>query len=133
MSVTISRGFRDISLSFTRHPVTNDIIILKNEDAIKKSVINLVRTRIGERFFNPLIGTSVESSLFELQGLELSALLEEEIRTLLLNFEKRIQLKRVDIETPDDSYDLNIRLEYEIVGLGLPTQEIDFLLQSTRA
>jgi phage baseplate assembly protein W len=132
MSVTISRGFRDISLSFNRHPVTNDIIILKNEDAIKKSVINLVRTRLGERFFNPLIGTSVESSLFELQGLELSALLEEEIRTLLLNFEKRIQLKRVDIEIPEDSYDLNIRLEYEIVGLSLPTQQIDFLLQTTR-
>ncbi len=132
MSVTISRGFKDISLSFNKHPVTNDIIILKNEDAIKKSVINLVRTRLGERFFNPLIGTSVESSLFELQGLELSALIEEEIKILILNFEKRVQLKRVDIETPEDSYDLNIRIEYDIVGLSLPTQEIDFLLQSSR-
>ena len=55
MSISISRSFKDISLSFSRHPVTNDILILKNEDAIKKSVINLVRTSIGERFFNNLL------------------------------------------------------------------------------
>ena len=50
MAVTISRAFRDISLSFKKHPVTNDVIALKNEDAIKKSVINLCRTRLNERF-----------------------------------------------------------------------------------
>ena len=56
MAITISRSFKDISLSFSRHPVTNDVIVLKNEDAIKKSVVNLVRTRVGERFFNNLLG-----------------------------------------------------------------------------
>ena len=65
MVVKISRAFKDISLSFTKHPVTNDVIVLKNEDAIKKSVVNLCRTRINERFFNDLLGTSIEDSLFE--------------------------------------------------------------------
>ena len=66
MAITISRGFKDISLSFSKNPITNDILTLQNEDAIKKAVINLVRTQIGERFFNNLIGTSLEKSLFEL-------------------------------------------------------------------
>jgi hypothetical protein len=52
MALGISRAFKDISLSFARHPVTNDVLAIKNEDAIKKSVLNLVRTEIGERFFN---------------------------------------------------------------------------------
>ena len=61
-----SRSFRDISLSFKRHPITNDVTVLKNEDAIKKSVINLIRTKVGERFFNDILGTSVGDTLFEL-------------------------------------------------------------------
>jgi phage baseplate assembly protein W len=132
MAITISRGFKDISLSFARHPVTNDIVVLKNEDAIKKSVINLVRTRIGERFFNNLLGTTVESSLFELQNLELAALLEEQIRTVLVNFERRIVVKSVYAEAVEDSYEIQIRIEYDIVGQGFPPQKIDFLLQPTR-
>ena len=60
----ISRAFKDISLSFKKHPVTNDVTVLRNEDAIKKSVINLTRTRINERFFNDLLGTSVADNLF---------------------------------------------------------------------
>ena len=61
-----SKAFKDINLSFKRHPVTNDIIMLKNEDAIKRAVQNLVRTQIGERFFNTKLGTRITSSLFEL-------------------------------------------------------------------
>ncbi len=132
MTIPISRGFKDISLSFSRHPVTNDIVILKNEDAIKKSVINLVRTQVGERFFNPLIGTKVQSSLFELQNVEIAAILEEDIRTVLVNYEGRVSVKNVNVEAEEDSYNLQIRIEYDIVGQGFPPQKIDFLLQPTR-
>lgn len=132
MAVTISRSFKDISLSFTKHPVTNDIIILRNEDAIKKSVINLVRTRLNERFFNDLIGTSVDNTLFELGNSGISSFLNEEITTLLNNFEPRILLRNVEIETPDDTNDLNIKIAYDIVGLPFPTQNIEFILQPTR-
>ena len=132
MVVRISRAFKDISLSFTRHPVTNDITVLKNEDAIKKSVINLCRTRINERYFNDLLGTSIDDSLFETNLNDIASFLEREISTLLSNFEPRIKLTNVLIDSLVDSYELQIRIEYEITGLPFPTQNIEFLLQPTR-
>ena len=132
MVVKISRAFKDISLSFTKHPVTNDVTVLKNEDAIKKSVINLCRTRINERFFNDLLGTSIEDSLFETNLDDISSFLEREITVLLKNFEPRIRLTNVIVESLVDSYELQIRIEYDITGLPFPSQNIDFLLQPTR-
>ena len=132
MAVTISRSFKDISLSFAKHPVTNDLIILKNEDAIKKSVINLIRTRLNERFFNDLLGTSVENSLFELADSDLFSFLEEEILTLIKNFEPRINIKSILFEFIKDSNNLNIKISYDIVGLPFPIQNIEFILQPTR-
>jgi phage baseplate assembly protein W len=132
MAVTISRSFKDISLSFSRHPVTNDIVILKNEDAIKRSVINLVRTRLGERFFNNLLGTSVDKSLFEIQNSDITPFLEEEISNLLNNFEIRIKVKDITTESDPDSNDLNIRISYDIIGQPFPKQNIEFILQPTR-
>jgi phage baseplate assembly protein W len=130
--VRISRKFKDISLSFTRNPVTNDIMTLFNDDAIKKSVVNLVRTRVGEKFFNSLIGTNVENSIFELQSATLARSLEEEIETLLNNFEPRISLSSVKITYPEESNELNVTLSYDIIGLPIPTQTVEFLLQPTR-
>ena len=132
MVVKISRAFKDISLSFTKHPVTNDVTVLKNEDAIKKSVINLCRTRINERFFNDLLGTSIEDSLFETNLDDISSFIEREISVLLKNYEPRITLTNVIAESLVDSYELQIRVEYEITGLPFPTQNIEFLLQPTR-
>ena len=132
MVVKISRAFKDISLSFTRHPVTNDVTVLKNEDAIKKSVVNLCRTRITERFFNNLLGTSIEDSLFETNLNDIAPFIEREITVLLSNYEPRIRLNSVIVESLVDSYELQIRIEYEITGLPFPTQNIEFLLQPTR-
>lgn len=132
MAVKISRAFKDISLSFKRHPVTNDVTVLKNEDAIKKSVINLCRTRINERFFNELLGTSIEDSLFENNLSDISDFLEREVTTLIKNYEKRVTLKNVIARAVPDSNELSIRIEYEITGLPFPPQNIEFLLQPTR-
>ena len=127
-----SRSFKDISLSFTRSPITNDLVTLRNEDAIKKSVVNLCRTRLTDRFFNELLGTSIEDSLFETNLDDISSFLEKEITVLLKNYEPRITLRHVIIDSLVDSYELQIRIEYEITGLPFPTQNIDFLLQPTR-
>ena len=126
-----SRSFRDISLSFKRHPITNDVTVLKNEDAIKKSVINLIRTRVGERFFNDILGTSVGDTLFELDTFD-NDVLREEIIALLKNYEPRIELTNVFTETQTDTNDLLIQINYDIVGLPLPTQAIEFILQPSR-
>jgi phage baseplate assembly protein W len=128
----ISRKFTDISLSFVRNPVTNDILTINNADAIKKSVINLVRTRIGERFFNPLLGSSLEDSMFQLQTPEMSYSLELNIKTLLENYEPRISIFSVLVTSPEDSNDLNVRISFDIIGIPIPTQTVDFILQSTR-
>ena len=132
MPTKISRAFKDISLSFSKHPVTNDIIALKNEDAIKKSVINLCRTRIDERFFNELLGTTIEDTLFEVVGPDIGSSLEEEISTLLSNFEPRVDVSSVYVDTEQDHHGLYITIKYYIVGVPLPTQTIEFLLQPNR-
>jgi phage baseplate assembly protein W len=132
MAAQISRSFRDISLSFARNPVTNDILALRNEDAIKKAVINLVKTQIGERFFNFLLGTSTTSLLFELNTIEVSSVLEEQITTLLDNFEPRIRVRSIIVSPIDDTNELNVIINYDIVGLPFPPQNIEFILQPTR-
>ena len=128
----ISRAFKDISLSFKKHPVTNDVIVLRNEDAIKRSVINLTRTRINERFFNDLVGTSVQDALFENMNSGIEAALEQEITSLLTNYEPRIDLNSVYVIADQDSNALEIQVDYNIVGLPFPRQNIEFLLQPTR-
>ncbi len=128
----VSRAFRDISLSFKKHPVTRDVTILRNEDAIKKSVINLTRTRINERFFNELIGTSIGDSLFENMNSGIESALEEEITSLLSNYEPRIELNSVYVIANQDGNDVNVQVDYDIVGLPVPNQNIEFLLQPTR-
>ena len=131
-TTNVSRAFKDISLSFKKHPVTNDVTILRNEDAIKKSVINLTRTRINERFFNELIGTSIGDSLFENMNSGIESALEEEITSLLSNYEPRIELNSVYVIANQDGNDVNVQIDYDIVGLPLPNQNIEFLLQPTR-
>ena len=132
MAVQISRAFKDISLSFTRSPITNDLVTLRNEDAIKKSVVNLCRTRLTDRFFNELLGTSIEDALFELVGEDIGVSLEEEIKTLLTNFEPRIKLTQINIEDDIDENGLYITIRYNIIGLPFPEQNIEFLLQPSR-
>lgn len=129
---SVSRGFKDISLSFKRNPVTNDVISLRNEDAIKRSVINLVRTRIGERFFNPLLGSKVENYFFELADIGLEEPIRDEIRTVINNFEPRVRLRNVDVSLFPEDNAMEVSIVYDIVGLSVPQQAVNFILQPTR-
>jgi phage baseplate assembly protein W len=129
---SVSRGFKDISLSFKRNPVTNDIISLRNEDAIKRSVINLVRTRVGERFFNPLLGSKVDNYFFELADFTIVEPLRDEIRNVINNFEPRVVLRDVDIDLYPEDNSMDVSINYDIVGLSVPQQAITFVLQPTR-
>tara|TARA_B100001094_G_scaffold322098_1_gene370876 strand:- start:445 stop:849 length:405 start_codon:yes stop_codon:yes gene_type:complete len=128
----ISRGFRDISLSFKRHPITNDLVPLKDADAIKRAVQNLVRTKVGEVFFRNDIGTRITGSLFELASDDLVDPIATEIETVITNFEPRVDLTNVSVDPRPDENTLDIELSYNIVGLSLPTQIINFILEPTR-
>ena len=130
--VRISRKFRDISFSFARNPVNDDILSINDADAIKRAVINLVRTKSGERFYNSLVGTEVESSLFGVQSPEIANNLKIDIENVLKNYEPRVADVQVEVNYPLDSNEIYIQIAYTIVGLALPTQNIEFVLQSTR-
>ena len=127
-----SQGFKDISLSFKRHPITNDILPLKNEDAIKRSVQNLVRTRVGEVFFNSRIGTRISDSLFELSTDDFTNPIKMEVESVITNFEPRVLLDKVTVNSRPDSNALDIVIRYLIIGLSAPPQNISFILEPTR-
>jgi len=120
-----STTFRDISLSFIKHPVTNDIGVFSNEDAIRRS-------RLGERFYNDLIGTQIDDSLFELQTTFDAENIQDDISLLLENFEPRVNNVICQVAFPPDTNDMNVAIRYDVTGLALPTQTIEFVLQSTR-
>ena len=128
----VSRSFKDISLSFEPHPITKDLPVLKNANVIRRSVGNLVQTIPGERFFNPILGSSVYDSIFDLADFGTSSLIESEIVTTIDNFEPRVENVRV---TVDPRYDLNnfdVTIFFDIVGQELPSQEFSFILEATR-
>ncbi len=127
-----SQGFKDISLSFKRHPVTNDLLALKNEDAIKRSVQNLIRIQLGEVFFNDLVGTRITGSLFELANNNFVDPIKTEIETTILNNEPRVSLQSVDVISEPDSNSIDIKISYDLVGLSSPSQTLQFVLEPTR-
>lgn len=131
-AVRQSRSFKDISLSFRRHPVTNDVVSITNENAIKRSVRNLVETINSERPFNSLIGSEVRNSLFEPADRDILIRLETEIETSINNFEPRVNLRSVVATHPPDTNEISVEITYDIVGLPAPTQELTFILQPTR-
>ena len=128
----ISRTFKDISLSFKRHPVTNDIISLKNEDAIKRSIQNIVLTMVGEKAFVPYFGTNVNDSLFNLNTSVEAVGLKEQITTAINNFEPRVNNLNVTVTIDADSNDMYATIEYDIIGLPVPTQGVEVLLFPAR-
>ena len=128
----VSRSFKDISLSFEPHPVTKDLPVLKNANAIRRSVRNLVQTIPGERFFNPILGSSVYDSLFDLMDFGTSNLIEQEIVTTLRNFEPRVNNVRVRVSARPDQNNFDVTIFFDIVGAALPPQEFSFILEATR-
>ena len=127
-----SRVFKDINLSFKRHPVTNDVVTISNEDAIKRSVKNIVFTILGEKPFSPNFGSFVTQSLFDLTTGYDAITLEDEIKNVLYRFEPRIDNVIVYVTVSADSNEMNCTVQYDIVGIPGPTQEVDVLLFPAR-
>ena len=127
-----SRAFKDINLSFKRHPVTNDVLTVSNEDAIKRSVKNIIFTILGEKPFLPLFGSVINQSLFDLNTNLNEIRISDEIKQSLLNYEPRIDNIVVTASIYPDSNELNCIVQYDIVGIPAPTQEVDVLLFPAR-
>ena len=127
-----SRAFKDINLSFKRHPVTNDVITVRDEDAIKRSVKNIIFTILGEKPFEPDFGSVINDSLFDLSTNLSEIRVSDEIRQSLLNFEPRIENIDITVTVIPDSNELNCTIQYDIIGLPAPTQQVDVLLFPAR-
>ena len=127
-----SRAFKDINLSFKRHPVTNDVVSINDEDAIKRSIKNIIFTILGEKPFQPLFGSVINESLFELSTTLSEMKVSDEITQSLLNYEPRIANTEVTVSVYPDSNEMNVTVQYDIVGIPAPPQQVDVLLFPAR-
>jgi len=127
-----SKAFKDINLSFKRHPVTRDVVTISNEDAIKRSVKNIIFTILGEKPFSPIFGSNINSTLFELTTEFDAVRVQEEISSVLLNYEPRINNIKVNVSIPPDLNELDCTVQYDIVGIPTPSQSVDVLLFPAR-
>ena len=132
MKKRISRSFKDISLSFNVHPVTRDITVLKNENAIRRSVRNLVETIPRERFFNPNLGSDVRSSLFDFVDFGTASVIQKQIMTTIENFEPRVDNLKIDVFPKPDNNEFEVNIYFDIIGQQFPSQAFQFILEATR-
>jgi len=133
MTITrISRSFKDISLSFDPHPITKDVGILKDANAIIRSIRNLVETINTERFFNSTIGSQVRRSLFEFVDYGTAANIQSEIVIAIENYEPRVNNLKVEVDPRPDENSFEVNIFFDIVGLSVPRQTVNFILEATR-
>ena len=127
-----SQRFKDISLSFTPHPVTKDLPILANERAIIRSVRNLVETIPTERFFNSNLGSSIRDMLFDNFAGSSVMIIEDMVRTTVRNYEPRVGDIGVEVNASEDTNTVRVKVLFDIIGLEAPVQSFEFLLEPTR-
>ena len=128
----VKRKFKDLSMSFETNPLNDDLISLSDTCAIARSIRNIVFTSPGEKFFNPDFGSRISESLFENVD-EVSALaIEDEIKSSIINFEPRVNLLNTNVVPNPDDNEMNVTIEYEITGIDIPPQQLEFVLLPTR-
>ena len=128
----VSRGFKDISMSFEVNPINADIIGVKNDTAIARSIRNLVLTTPGERFFNESLGSEVSEVLFDNIDDISGAVIRDEIEQTIIRFEPRVKLTDVKVKPDYDNNEFNVTITYDIVGMDALPQQLNFALQPTR-
>jgi len=128
----VSQGFKDISMTFQSNPLNSDLIALKNETAISRSIRNIVFTLPGEKFFNENFGSRVGRSLFENVDEISASIIRDEIRNSINNYEPRVQLIEVQTIPDYDNGSFDVVINYRIIGADVPAQQLQFVLQPTR-
>ena len=128
----ISKGFKDISSSFQINPLNFDLIEIKNETAIARSVRNLVFTIPGERFFNENLGSRISNSLFENLDDVSATIIRDEIENTIQNYEPRVDLISVEVLPNYEEYSFDVNITYNIVGIDALPQKLTFALEQTR-
>ena len=128
----VKQEFKDVSMSFKVNPLNDDLIALKNSSAIARSIRNIVFTQPGEKFFNPNFGSRVSESLFDNVDNSSAIVIRDEIRNSIKNFEPRVKLLNVFVRPNSEFNEMNVTIEYEIIGIDVPPQQLEFVLLPTR-
>ena len=128
----VSQGFKDISASFQINPLSNDLIAVTNTNAIARSVRNLILTKKGEKPFEPNLGSGVYDLLFENMDKQTATVIRDEIILVLENYEPRIEIIEVLVKPNYDEGAMDVTLQYEVVGIDVPPQELTLALEPTR-
>ncbi len=124
--------FKDLSNTFKPHPVTGDLIVKKDVDSIKQSITNLLSTVKGERFFNSEIGSNLSSLLFQPLDVATAFSIKKEIATTIRNYEPRVNILEITVDTNFDDNGFDVELEYEIIGREDRPVNVSFFLESSR-
>ena len=128
----VSRGFKDLSMTFQSNPLNGDLIAIKNVNAITRSIRNIVLTTPGEKFFDPDFGSNVTRLLFENVDDITASQIQEEIEFSINNYEPRVKLIDVQVIADNDNASFDTIITYEVIGANVPPQALEFALQSTR-
>jgi len=128
----VSQGFKDISMSFQSNPLNRDLIGLKNENAISRSIRNIVFTLPGEKFFDENFGSNVTRSIFENIDDISASIIKDEITTSIENYEPRVTLVSVDANPDVDNNSFDVIIVYRVIGADVLPQQLEFVLQPTR-
>ena len=128
----VSQGFKDISMTFQSNPLNDDLIAIKNENAIARSIRNIVFTLPGEKFFNASFGSRITESLFENIDDINATLIADEIRESIDINEPRVELRNVEAFADFQNNGFDVIIRYEVIGADIPLQELQFVLQSSR-
>jgi phage baseplate assembly protein W len=128
----ISKEFKDISMTFQSNPLNRDLIGLKNETAIARSVKNLVLTSQGEKFFDSGFGTKVSKLLFENIDEMTASIIKDEISFTLNTYEPRIEVTDLSVKPNYDENEFAVTIQYKIIGIDVLPQQLSFALQPTR-
>ena len=128
----VSQGFKDISMTFQSNPLNDDLIAIKNENAIARSLRNIVFTLPGEKFFDESFGSRITESLFDNIDDITAAIIVDEIRESIDINEPRVNLRDVKAYPDYDNNSFDVIITYDVIGTEIPTQQLQFVLQSSR-
>ena len=124
--------FKDLSITFKKRPVTDDLVTVKDKAAITQSITALLLTSKGERPFQPQLGCGLRDILFEPLDYSSAALIKQEISQCISRYEPRIRVQRIYCNVDFDNNGYNVEMQYKIVGRDDRPVAVDFFLERTR-
>ena len=125
-------SFKDLNITFKKHPVTNDVVVSRDASAIKQAIVSLLLTNKGERLMNPKYGSDIRSYLFEPLDYGTAAQIKGNIQSTIDRFEPRISISEIKCVPNYNDNGFDVEMTYIIRGSDEPPVTVDIFLERTR-